>query len=347
MQNALFYKGEDIAIKFQSTDSMADYTKSVKLFTPFSTVKTATIQTIDNNTFIASVSDTDTLDMTPGRLNVVLEFVSSSGKIISKTIHCRIADPYIDGNQRESNNSTSDIVFVTGTQTVNVTFLSGLTASLVSSIRFNGTAIKTPNSSGEISIDAFPINVQTSEAPFIAINKGNIIRILGVGPSAGTFSDYICIKAYNDTPGGSDSGGVNNLNHFMPWLDFVERIAITKKNPTFTATTGASISPDFHNKIDKYTSNYAGGNAVLIDFPSHIPGFDDEFTLVVKNTKGSDVTFVISTGVDGYLGVNYNYFMMQADSIVVPSGKRVEISYLRTDTGNSTCDVSIMYKVQE
>jgi hypothetical protein len=119
-------------------------------------------------------------------------------------------------------------------------------------------------------------------------------------------------------------------------------------NLSFIATTGATITPNFAPVIAKYTSNYAGGNTVLVDFPTDTPTKDEPVQyLVIKNLKGSDVTFVIADGVDSYLGIDYTYFMMQTDSIVVPSGKRVELSYMYAMTSPTTCDVSIMYKVQE
>jgi hypothetical protein len=119
-------------------------------------------------------------------------------------------------------------------------------------------------------------------------------------------------------------------------------------NLSFIATTGATITPNFAPVIAKYTSNYSGGNTVLVDFPTNTPKKDEPVQyLVIKNLKGSDVTFVIADGVDSYLGIDYTYFMMQTDSIVVPSGKRVELSYMYAMTSANTCDVSIMYKVQE
>jgi hypothetical protein len=119
-------------------------------------------------------------------------------------------------------------------------------------------------------------------------------------------------------------------------------------NLSFIATTGATITPNFAPVIAKYTSNYSGGNTVLVDFPTNTPKKDEPVQyLVIKNLKGSDVTFVIADGVDSYLGIDYTYFMMQTDSIVVPSGKRVELSYMYAMTSATTCDVSIMHKVQE
>ena len=119
-------------------------------------------------------------------------------------------------------------------------------------------------------------------------------------------------------------------------------------NLSFIANTSSFIVPDFAPVIAKYTSNYASGNTVLVEFPINPPKTNDPLQyLVIKNLKGSDVTFVVNTGDDVVGSITYTYELMQTDSIVVPSGKRVELSYMYMMTSATTCLVSIMYKVQE
>lgn len=119
-------------------------------------------------------------------------------------------------------------------------------------------------------------------------------------------------------------------------------------NLSFIANTSSFIVPDFASVIAKYTSNYASGNAVSVEFPINPPTTNEPVQyLVIKNLKGSDVTFVVNTGDDVVGSITYTYELMQTDSIVVPSGKRVELSYMYMMTSATTCLVSIMYKVQE
>ena len=119
-------------------------------------------------------------------------------------------------------------------------------------------------------------------------------------------------------------------------------------NLSFIANTSSFIVPDFAPVIAKYTSNYASGNTVLVEFPINPPKTNDPLQyLIIKNLKGSDVTFVVNTGDDVVGSITYTYELMQTDSIVVPSGKRVELSYMYMMTSATTCLVSIMYKVQE
>jgi hypothetical protein len=127
------------------------------------------------------------------------------------------------------------------------------------------------------------------------------------------------------------------------WIDTSAAV-----NTSFIATTGATITPNIANQLSKYTSNYASGNTVLVDFPTNPPVYDDiNKALIIKNLKAADVTFVPSTGNNTVGAVTYTYFMMQIDPIDVPQNKRVELSYLYSFTSSTTCDVSIMYKVQE
>lgn len=119
---ALFYKGEDIILTFMSETDMSGYTKVVKFFTFGSSVKTATLTPVDNYVFKAKLSKADTSDLKAGRLNVVIEMTNASNNTeISKSIECRLADAYIDGEQRGDNSESSEIIFIQNNQ-INVHF---------------------------------------------------------------------------------------------------------------------------------------------------------------------------------------------------------------------------------
>ena len=98
---------------FQSETSLAQYTtKVVKVFTPLTAPVTATVEVIDTYSFKATLTAAQTAAMTPGRLNVVIELTDADSKIISKTLSCRLADPYLDGSERSDADFIADIVFV-------------------------------------------------------------------------------------------------------------------------------------------------------------------------------------------------------------------------------------------
>lgn len=121
---ALFYKGEDIVLTFTSVTDMSGYTKVVKFFTFGSAVKTAAVTAVDNYNFTAKLAKADTADLKTGRLNIVLEFTDgSTNKTISKTIDCKLADAYIDGEEREAVATSNDVVFVSNME-MTVSFLS-------------------------------------------------------------------------------------------------------------------------------------------------------------------------------------------------------------------------------
>lgn len=117
--NALYFKGEDIILTFKSAVSLAGFTKTVKFFSPLSVVKTATITTIDEYSFTATLVSADTMAMTSGRLNIVVELVNASTKkLISKTVDCYIADAYTDGGTRAKVTNAFDIVFAQGQEII-------------------------------------------------------------------------------------------------------------------------------------------------------------------------------------------------------------------------------------
>ncbi|NCU30990.1 hypothetical protein EOM57_04260, partial [Candidatus Saccharibacteria bacterium] len=121
--NALYFKGEDIILTFKSAVSLASFTKTVKFFSPLSVVKTAAITTIDEYSFTATLASADTMAMTSGRLNIVVELVNASTKkLISKTVDCYIADAYNDGGARAKVTNAFDIVFAQG-QEITIDFV--------------------------------------------------------------------------------------------------------------------------------------------------------------------------------------------------------------------------------
>lgn len=111
----IFYKGEDITIIFSSENDISDYTKVVKVFTPLSSIKTASIAEIDSNTFSATITSTQTADLKTGNFNIVLELTQSGSKAISKTVKAKLNDAYLDGGEREdSNGYTYQLNFTEG-----------------------------------------------------------------------------------------------------------------------------------------------------------------------------------------------------------------------------------------
>ena len=97
----IFYKGEDIIIHFNSDTDISTYTKVVKFFTPFSAIKTATVNEIDDNNFTAIISDTQSSDLKTGTLNIVVEFSLAGNTLISKSVECQLNDAYQNGGARE------------------------------------------------------------------------------------------------------------------------------------------------------------------------------------------------------------------------------------------------------
>lgn len=340
MANILFYKGEDIQLTFTSESDMSGYTKVVKYFTPYSTIKTATLQVIDTKNFKATFPKEDTLDLTPGKLNIVLEFTASNGKIISKSIDCRIADPYLDGNARTDVSTTSDIVFIDNSLSLNINFLAG--GAAVSGILFNKNEVN-PDDDGLISINAVPMIIQHDLVPYISASAGDKIRITGTGGSAGIYVDYICIKSIS----GGDASLISNKTYFITNEEFV---SIFKNTKSFTASTQSFIVPTLEFKVAKYTSNYASGNAVLIDFPifnGKTPIIDDDRLLVLMNAKSSDVTFVVNTG-DDVVGSNtFSYILEQSEELILSQNQHAEISYLFAWTSETTCKVLIRWIKEE
>ena len=119
---AIFYKGEDVILTFQSTEDMSGFNKVVKFFTPYSTPKTATIVGVNNNVFTAKLASADTAALPTGTLNIVLEFTSSNGKIITKTVRAKLADAYLDGGDRGSGDVPITQVSFNNNQVLNISF---------------------------------------------------------------------------------------------------------------------------------------------------------------------------------------------------------------------------------
>ena len=113
----------------------------------------------------------------------------------------------------------------------------------------------------------------------------------------------------------------------------------------YKSATTATITPNNTLKVDKYNSNYAGGNTVLVDYPTFDTGkqvdYDDDRVVVIKNIKAGTVTFIIQTGLNTVGGIEYNYLAQNDDTFDLDQDNYAEISYLYTMTSATTCDVLI------
>ena len=175
---ALFYKGEDITLSFNSAASLAGYTtKTVKFFTPMQAAKTAVVTVLDTYNFTAKLGKADTAALTPGRMNIVVELSDGTNTIISKTIQCKLADAYLDGAEREAVDVTADIVFTAANQ---------MTVNFV-----NTTPIIAETAAREAA-DAQIIADIKAVAPASAFNK----RMAAIG---GTVDKQALLKLYMET----------------------------------------------------------------------------------------------------------------------------------------------------
>jgi hypothetical protein len=133
----------------------------------------------------------------------------------------------------------------------------------------------------------------------------------------------------------------------------------TKRNSltevqTFTSNNTATISPNFdgalnNNDLFKIDSNYSGGSGVSISAYTNFPTFDMCKNVVIKNSKGSDVTYTFATIDQLYGGITYSFKFMggsSANVILVPTTKTIDIIYTFEYTSSTTCLVSIIYKVE-
>ena len=118
----IFYKGEDITLIFSSENDLSDYTKVVKVFTPLSSIKTASISEIDNNSFSAKITSSQTSDLKTGNFNIILELTKSGAKSISKTVKAKLNDAYLDGGEREDSNSASYELNFAGENIISINF---------------------------------------------------------------------------------------------------------------------------------------------------------------------------------------------------------------------------------
>ena len=129
--------------------------------------------------------------------------------------------------------------------------------------------------------------------------------------------------------------------------NFLQRNMLTLST-SIVSTTGATVSPDFTNDVYKCTSNYVAGNAVSISTYSNIPSFDTCKTVLLTNLKGSDITVVLST-TQTVGSIVYTFLNMKDvtnATITVPNNKTIEISYLFTYQSATTCNVGVLYAIQ-
>jgi hypothetical protein len=114
------------------------------------------------------------------------------------------------------------------------------------------------------------------------------------------------------------------------------------------STTGATVSPDFTDGIYKCTTNYAGGTAISISTFTNIPTFDTCKTVIIKNIKGSDITAALAT-TQTVGSVVYTFINMKDNTnaaVSIPTTKTLEISYLFAYQSSTTCNVEVVYLIQ-
>ena len=176
------------------------------------------------------------------------------------------------------------------------------------------TTINTPQFAKDVPIDAdIMLILDSTDYVWKRVPKSNLNEV-HVGDSAPTHNEKV-------------------------WIDNTADLLVYK-----SATT-ATITPNNTLKVDKYNSNYAGGNTVLIDAPIFDTDknidYDDERVVVIKNIKAGTVTFVIDTLSTIVGGVTYNYIILNGDTFDLDQDEYAEISYLYTMTSATTCDVLI------
>jgi hypothetical protein len=115
---------------------------------------------------------------------------------------------------------------------------------------------------------------------------------------------------------------------------------------TVTTVTGATITPDFTDDIYKTQSNYTSGNTVLVSGYTSMPVFDTCKCVTIKNTKNADVTIALQSSTLTQGSVTYTFEFMGDNSVLVPTTKTIEVSYLFKFNSLTTCDVSIIYIIQ-
>ena len=176
------------------------------------------------------------------------------------------------------------------------------------------TTINTPQFAKDVPIDAdIMVILDSTDYVWKRVPKSNLNEV-HVGDSAPSYNEKV-------------------------WIDNTADLLVYKSE------TSATITPNNTLRVDKYNSNYAGGNTVLVDYPTfdtdkHID-YDDERVVVIKNIKAGTVTFVIETGLNTVAGIEYNYLAQNDDTFDLDQNKYAEISYLYTMTSATTCDVLI------
>ena len=114
---------------------------------------------------------------------------------------------------------------------------------------------------------------------------------------------------------------------------------------TVNIITGATISPSFSDDIYKVQTNYTSGNTVLVSGYTSMPAFDTCKNIVIKNIKNS-VTIALQSTTLIQSGITYTFVFMGDNSVLLPTTKIMEISYLFEFNSSTTCDVSIIYIIQ-
>ncbi len=254
---ALFYKGEDITLTFSSTNDLSTYTsKVVKFFTPFSAVKTASITSVNATTFTATLSKTDTADLKAGRLNIVLEFATSGGsKVISKTIECRLADPYVDGDERPDNSGSTEIVFLQNSQ-ISVHFTGSDFAIDASQAAADALAYKTAAETAKTDALAAQTAAETAQAGAETALSGAQTALTGA-QTAKTAAETARDQAVAATVNKADHG----YTAAPKTLKAVDDAKVDKTS--VVQTTGASLSDVMSQKAVTDELGQLAGNTPL------------------------------------------------------------------------------------
>ena len=98
-----FYKGESLNIIFTAYDNgtppklmdISGYTKTVEVFTPYSTKIIPQISSVSNNSFQINLLASQTKNLNSGLFNIVVKLTKGDEVKIGKSILCGILDPYV------------------------------------------------------------------------------------------------------------------------------------------------------------------------------------------------------------------------------------------------------------
>lgn len=117
-------------------------------------------------------------------------------------------------------------------------------------------------------------------------------------------------------------------------------------NINYNNITGATISPDFNYEYNKFSSNYVAGNTVSISGYTNLPTYDCDKDIVILNNKNADVIFVPSLTSITIGGNTFNFKIFNSNTITVPTGKHLELSYGVRQLNSTTFNVLIIWLIE-